>query len=199
MKAITPERIQEIIGQHNLWLKEKEEGRRADFTFASLNHTDLRYSPLPFADFTAANLAGTDFTSANLQGANFSYANLTEVNFAEANLQGANFFRAILIGTNLTGADTTNVNIMDATLYEVIHAPHRTSVLKSPQPPLPVVPPRAGAKSPVKFVVEVEARCHLIFEVEAEDEEKAEEEALALFNEATIEGAKCTFIQTRVR
>ena len=95
---ITQERLNEIIVSHGKWLRDEENGKRANF-----NDADLR----------DANLGGTDLRGAYLGDANLRGAYLSNVDLRDADLRGAN-----LIGANLRGANLSNVDLRDANLVD---------------------------------------------------------------------------------
>ena len=105
---MTQDEIDEILKQHELWLRGNG-GKRADLHDADLLYAVLRDADLARSNLFGANLRYADLTEANLAGANLADAVLVGANLADANLTGANLIeanlsRAKLIGANLTGA-----------------------------------------------------------------------------------------------
>ena len=87
--------IEEILNQHNLWLKTGQ-GERA-------------------------NLEGANLIRANLYGANLERANLYEANLKCANLKEANLKWANLKGANLRGAILPEKVLFAGKLYEYLN------------------------------------------------------------------------------
>ena len=91
---MTPEKLQEILTAHKLWLAGDPAGREADLSGANLSGAnlsgaDLRWANLREADLSGANLSGANLSGANLSGADLSRAEglLTTVNFLEAHFE----------------------------------------------------------------------------------------------------------------
>ena len=71
---MTKEKLKEIISRHAAWLREEDDGVRAnlcdaDLRGANLCGADLRYANLRYANLRDANLCGADLSGANLYGA----------------------------------------------------------------------------------------------------------------------------------
>ena len=96
MRIITPEKLDNILVKHQLWLEDDPIGKRADLFKVNLSHADL----------TDVNLSHADLSDVNLSGAKLTYANLACANLINANLSG----------TNLSGADLSDVNLIDTNL-----------------------------------------------------------------------------------
>ena len=90
---ISQEQLNAIVESHGKWLKNEQDGKRAN-----LREADLRY-----ADLRDANLRGADLRDADLQDADLRYADLRD-----AYLQGADLRGADLQGANLQDADLPN-------------------------------------------------------------------------------------------
>ena len=103
---MTKEKLKEIISRHAAWLRDKDDGARADLCDANLRGANLCDANLRDANLGDANLCGADLRDADLRGANLRCANLRD-----ANLRGAN-----LCGANLRGADLRDANLCDADL-----------------------------------------------------------------------------------
>ena len=65
--------IKKIIEFHELWLKGKDDGVRADLSDADLRHANL----------SGANLSGADLSGADLRGADLRRADLSDIIFDE--------------------------------------------------------------------------------------------------------------------
>ena len=83
MKNINLELILEL---HAKWLRDEEDGERANLSGANLSEAELKGANLEEANLEGANLEG-----ANLEWANLKRANLNEAILEEANLEDANF------------------------------------------------------------------------------------------------------------
>ena len=110
---------------HKLWLKDDEDGVRANLSGVNLSGADLAGADLrnanlgtnlENADLENANLAGAYLEDANLEGAYLENANLAGANLMGANLRGANLEDADLSGTNLGGAYLEYTNLENANL-----------------------------------------------------------------------------------
>ena len=90
---ISAEKLQEIIESHGRWLRNEEEGKCANLSYANLSYANLR----------GADLRGADLSDANLSGADLGYANLSDANLRDANLSGADlgktYYQVIRIGS----------------------------------------------------------------------------------------------------
>ena len=109
---MTQERINEALELHGKWLRNEEDGVRADLSYASLSGADL---------------SGADLSGANLLGANFFYANLSRAylsgaNLLDANLLGANLSYADLSGANLSGVNLSGANLSGADLSGAVQS-----------------------------------------------------------------------------
>ena len=111
IRQITREELNEILKEHELWLKEEGEGKRADLSYTKLSGMDLRGINLKRAIFTHAVLVYADLKYANLRYADLSYADLELAILIDANLKNAN-----LEETNLKYANLRNANLEYADL-----------------------------------------------------------------------------------
>jgi len=100
-------RLKEILHLHALWIKNPEEGNRADLLGANLSVANLFEADLSEANLCGADLGGANLCGADLRGANLSGAKLHGANLRGANLRGANLRGADLGGANLRGAKFT--------------------------------------------------------------------------------------------
>jgi uncharacterized protein YjbI with pentapeptide repeats len=96
------EQLKEILHLHLLWLKNPEEGCRAN---------------LIRADLSGANLSGANLSGANLSRANLRGADLWEANLIEANLREADLSRADLREAKFTVELKDAVNLHTAVYY----------------------------------------------------------------------------------
>ena len=108
---IGTKKLQEIIENHDKWLKFEDGGKCVDLRDADLRGADLRG-----ADLRGANLRGADLQYAYLQGAYLQDANLQDAYLQGAYLQGAYLQGASLRGANLRDADLQGANLRDAYL-----------------------------------------------------------------------------------
>ena len=112
-----PEKLKEILVNHEKWTRGEVGGEcanlaGANLTGANLARANLTGAYLTRANLTGANLAGAYLAGAYLTGANLARANLARAYLAGAYLAGANLARANLAGAYLAGAtlnDTTNI------------------------------------------------------------------------------------------
>ena len=115
------EEIEEKIEKHQLWLKNKPGGERADFSNANLSGLDLpqinlSYARFSYTNLTDANLSGSklncvDFTGAQLLHANLYDASLTNARLNNAKLTNARLTNVNMSGADLTGTELSNINI----------------------------------------------------------------------------------------
>ena len=97
--------IQEIIKQHQVWLKDKTKGAQADFSGMVLRSTDFSGNDLRFANFSDTNLRFANFCDANLSGADLSGADLSGSDLGNANLSDTNFSDADLSWAKIIDAE----------------------------------------------------------------------------------------------
>ena len=105
------ERLKEILHLHALWIKNPEEGNRANLCGANLFEANLCEANLCGADLSGADLSGADLSGANLCGADLSGADLSGADLKEANLRGANLFEANLREAKFTVELKDTVNL----------------------------------------------------------------------------------------
>jgi len=106
-------KLDEIIRKHDLWVNGKEDGERANLSYANLRYADLSY-----ADLSSANLSYADLSSADLSYANLRYANLRDANLRDVNLRDANLRYANLSYADLSYANLSYANLSSADLRE---------------------------------------------------------------------------------
>jgi hypothetical protein len=85
MRTINEQELKDILDKHGKWIRNEENGERANLSYA-----DLRY-----ADLSSANLRYADLSYANLRYADLSYADLRYANLSSANLSSANLFNTV--------------------------------------------------------------------------------------------------------
>ena len=112
------EKLNEIIADHNKWLK-NEGGKRADLAGADLRGTDLHGANLRGANLYGASLYGADLHGANLRGADLYGASLRGANLFHANLFHADLRHANLCHANLRGADLAGANL-PVGIYQIV-------------------------------------------------------------------------------
>ena len=117
MRQISIEELNDILKQHDLWLK-NDGGVKADLKWADLKWSNLKWANLSGADLIGANLIGADLSEADLSGAYLSGAYLRGADLSGANLIGANLRGADLRGANLRGANLRGANLRGADLSE---------------------------------------------------------------------------------
>lgn len=103
---------------------ERREGRRANFSGARLDKSDLRLMDLHDIDAVGThirevNLEGADLRGANLRGAVLNSSNLAGADLRGADLRGAFLFRVRLDGAQLEGADLRGAHTDDASSWPV--------------------------------------------------------------------------------
>ena len=107
MRNISPEELNEILKNHELWLN-REGGECADLSDTNLRGHILEDAELMYANLSNANLRYADLRYANLRYANLELANLIDANLKNADLEETNLKYADLRRSNLTGANLKN-------------------------------------------------------------------------------------------
>ena len=115
MRNISPEELNEILKNHELWLN-KEGGECADLSDTNLRDHILRGADLMYANLSNANLRYADLRYANLRYANLELANLIDANLKNADLEETNLKYADLRNANLGGADLSYADLEYANL-----------------------------------------------------------------------------------
>ena len=108
MKNINQEELNEILQKHEMWLKNKKSGKRADLMGTDLSYVELRWVDLSYAELMGANLSNANLSDVNLKNANLKNTDLTNADLRDANLRGVD-----LRGANLRNADLTNADLTD--------------------------------------------------------------------------------------
>ena len=132
-----PEELKTVLEKHLNWLKNEENGVRADLRstnlrfadlrsanlrFADLRSSDLRFANLRFADLRSSNLCSSDLRSADLRFANLRFATLSFATLRFANLSFSN-----LSFSNLRSADLRSSNLKEAILGYYMICPEEGS------------------------------------------------------------------------
>lgn len=89
---ITQEKLKEIIASHSKWLRDENDGEKADLSNAdlsciNLNHTDLRGANLYGANLYGANLCGANLCATNLSNSIFDNVNLSTTSLSKTYYQ----------------------------------------------------------------------------------------------------------------
>jgi len=102
--------LNEILRLHEMWLNDKEGGKRADFQQNNLQDANLRGALLGLANLQYADLRNADLRHADLCDANLRHADLRHADLLDTDLRNA----------NLQYADLRNANLKDADLQGVV-------------------------------------------------------------------------------
>ncbi len=113
------EELNKILEEHEKWLINSEEGKRADLRNADLRNADLRnadlrYADLSYADLSYADLREADLKKADLRNADFRFANLKKADLRNADLRFANLRFADLVNADFRKADLRYADFRDA-------------------------------------------------------------------------------------
>jgi len=76
MKTYTSEELKTIIEKHTKWLRNEQDGERADLSRADLSWANLSRANLSGANLSRADLSGADLSMADLSRADLSMADL---------------------------------------------------------------------------------------------------------------------------
>lgn len=117
MRTISETELRDIIEKHQLWLRNKEMGEKADLSYADLSDVDLSSTNLSGAVLYNANLSNADLHDTYMNCVDLSYADLRCADLSGANLHSANLYNAYLRGANLRGADLRGTNLQNVNLY----------------------------------------------------------------------------------
>ena len=116
---MTQQELDNIVEQHQHWLKEDCEGwedMKANLVDANLGYANLGGANLEGANLGGANLEGANLGGAKLKGAHLGDANLGGANLVDANLVDAKLVDAKLVCANLEGANLGGANLEGAHL-----------------------------------------------------------------------------------
>lgn len=110
--------LDDIILKHNMFIRGKPGGSRANLKFKDMRGLDFRASDLSGADFTASvmvnsNLSGGNFTNAVFYGCDMRQANLENAIFRRADFRGA-----YIAGANLARADLESADMREGKILE---------------------------------------------------------------------------------
>ena len=97
-------KLNEILKNHQKWLRNEEGGIKANLSSADLSGAELRCAKLSGADLSGANLSSADLSGADLSSADLSGADLSSAELRCADLSGAELRCANLSGAYLSGA-----------------------------------------------------------------------------------------------
>ena len=141
MRKIEMVELREILENHEKWIINPNEGKRANLREADLRGADFRRVDLREADLRMANLRGADLRMAYLRGADLCEADLCgadfwRANLGEADLCGADLWRAELREADLYGADLRMANLRGADL--------RGADLREAEIDFPIACPKKG-------------------------------------------------------
>ena len=115
MRQISIEELNDILKQHDLWLK-NDGGVKADLSYTDLFGADLRGVNLRFANLSGSDLRKTDLRytelfRADLKGVDLRFADLSGSYLIEADLSGSDLREADLRWAYLRGAYLNGANI----------------------------------------------------------------------------------------
>jgi len=96
MRINSERQLKVILDKHGMWLRNEENGERADLRSADLSSADLSSANLRYADLSSANLRYADLSSADLRYADLSSADLRYADLSYANLRSADLSYADL-------------------------------------------------------------------------------------------------------
>ena len=116
MRTINEQELKDILDKHGKWLRNEENGVRANLRSADLSSADLRYANLRYANLRSADLRSADLRSANLSSADLRYANLRSADLSSANLSSANLRSADLSSADLSSANLRSADLSSADL-----------------------------------------------------------------------------------
>ena len=95
MRIINEQQLKDILDKHGKWLRNEENGERANLSYADLRSADLRSADLRYADLSSADLSYADLRSADLSYADLRSADLSSADLSSANLRSADLRYAI--------------------------------------------------------------------------------------------------------
>ncbi len=81
MRVISEQELKNILDKHGKWLRNEENGERANLRYANLRSADLRSADLRYANLRYANLRSADLRSADLRSADLRSADLVIFQF----------------------------------------------------------------------------------------------------------------------
>ncbi len=110
------ESINSLILAHQLWLKNKPGGSRADFSHQNLSSVVLTGLRLPRAKFSGASLLNATLDDGDFSECDFFVVDFTRASLVRANLYQADMRGAILSGTDLSFANLDQTDLRTGTL-----------------------------------------------------------------------------------
>ena len=117
-KKIEKNEFDRRMGEHAKWLKNHEEGKRADFSYVDLSDMDLSGTDFSYAEMSGVNLSGANLTRANLSHANLWGAFLHNIDLTEAMLEETVFESANLTLSKLNGCKGENTRFTFACMWD---------------------------------------------------------------------------------
>ncbi|KPI48520.1 pentapeptide repeat-containing protein [Clostridioides difficile] len=125
MRDISKYELEKILKKHYLWLKDKNDGERADLREIKLENMNLKGYCLSNIDFSWSDLIDLNLEEADLENSSFSnsyFSNCSLKNsiLKNADLSGANFRFCDLSNSDIRGTNLENSNLEYATLDGVV-------------------------------------------------------------------------------
>lgn len=125
MRDISKYELEKILKKHYLWLKDKNDGERADLGEIKLENMNLKGYCLSNIDFSWSDLIDLNLEEADLENSSFSnsyFSNCSLKNsiLKNADLSGANFRFCDLSNSDIRGTNLENSNLEYATLDGVV-------------------------------------------------------------------------------
>ncbi len=117
MREISKEELKEILEKHLKFIRNEEDGERAELSCAELLNANLLNADLRGADLSCANLLNADLRGSNLAQADLRGASLWQADLRGADLRGADLSCVDLYGANLYGANLSDANLKNV-LYD---------------------------------------------------------------------------------
>lgn len=114
--VLSPQLLQQIISEHERYVRREPGGKRAAFKFVQLVGADMSTRLLDDADFTAAAMARTRLIRSSVQRASFYGADLTLADLRGVNARRADFRGAVMRGANLAHANLDEADMRRAVL-----------------------------------------------------------------------------------
>ena len=97
MRIISEQELKDILDKHGKWLRNEENGERANLRSANLSSADLSYADLRSADLRSADLRSANLSSADLRSADLRSADLSSADLSSADLRSADLSYANLM------------------------------------------------------------------------------------------------------
>ena len=134
MKTLTQEEVDQICEEHEKWVKNPSQGKRADFSGKDLTGLNLSGRNLEIADFRGTYLEGANLSGSDLSNTKFEHAALRMAELSNTKCQWTDFRRAYLGLADLTNALLYFTNFEGATLRQATLTGircHQTSFLNA--------------------------------------------------------------------